>query len=126
MAGPLSSSFTTGTGIDLTPPTIVSVTPASGAIDVPDNSSITVVFSQPMDAISFNSTTNLVLEDPTSAIVPATITFSPDLKTATLTPNAALVSGQQYSIGVNYWGGGLTDLAGNNLSGYSYTTFYAQ
>jgi hypothetical protein len=128
MATPVTSSFSTGTGINLTPPTIVSVTPANGAIDQPAGTTVvTVVFSEAMNPVSFNSTTNFVLEDPTGAVVPATITFSPDLKTATLTPKAALLSGsQQYSVYVNYLGGGLTDLAGNNLSGNSYTTFWTQ
>jgi hypothetical protein len=128
MAGPFSSSFTTGTGINLTPPTIVSVTPTNGAIDQPAGTTVvTVVFSEAMDPVSFNSTTTFVLEDPTGAVVPATITFSPDLKTATLTPTAPLSSGDQlYSIYVNYLAGGLTDLAGNGLTAGSYNTFYTQ
>jgi hypothetical protein len=127
MASPVSSSFTTGTGVNLTPPSIVSVTPANGAIDVPVNSTITVVFSEAIDPVSFNSTTNFVSEDPTGAVVPATVTFSPDLTKAILTPNTALTGGSQlYSIYVNYYSSGLTDLAGNGLYGNSYTTFYTQ
>jgi len=128
MAGSISNSFTTGTGVNLTPPTIVSVTPANGAIDQPAGTTVvTVVFSQAMDPVSFNSTTTFVLEDATGAVVPATITFSPDLKTATLTPTAPLSSGDQlYSIYVDYLAGGLTDLAGNGLYSSSYTTFYTQ
>jgi hypothetical protein len=105
----------------------VSVTPANGAIDVPVNSTITVVFSEAIDPVSFNSTTNFVSEDPTGAVVPATVTFSPDLTKAILTPNTALTGGSQlYSIYVNYYSSGLTDLAGNGLYGNSYTTFYTQ
>jgi hypothetical protein len=128
MASPVSSSFTTGTGIDLTQPTIVSVTPVNGATNQPGSTTVvTVVLSEAMDPVSFNSTTNFVLEDPSGPVVPATITLSPDLKTATLTPHAALSSGSQlYSIYVNYLGGGLTDVAGNSLYGNSYTVFYTQ
>ena len=107
----------------------MSVTPANGAINVPDNSAVTVVFSNPMDAVTFNSTTTLVLYNPTtSAAVPATITLSPDLTTATLTPTSPLVSGQQYTIYVNCWncwGSNLTDLAGNVLYYGSNTSFFA-
>jgi hypothetical protein len=127
MASPVTSSFKTGTGVNLTPPSIVSITPASGAIDVPVNTSIRVVFSEPIDPVSFNSSTTFVLEDPTGAVVPATITFSPDLTTAILTPNTALTGGSQlYSIYVDYLSSGLTDLAGNSLYASSYTTFYTQ
>jgi hypothetical protein len=127
MASPVTSSFKTGTGVNLTPPSIVSITPANGAIDVAVNTTITVVFSEAMDPVSFSSSTNFVLEDPTGAVVPATITFSPDLTTAILTPNTALGGGSQlYSIYVNYYSGGLTDLAGNGFYGSSYTTFYTQ
>jgi len=127
MASPVTSSFKTGTGVNLTYPSIVSITPANGAIDVPDNTSITVVFSEPMDPVSFNSSTTFVLEDPTGAAVPATITFSPDLTTAILTPNTALTGGSQlYSIYVDYNASGLTDLAGNILYASSYTSFYTQ
>ena len=49
-----SQSFTTGTGIDLTPPTIVSTSPTNGQTNVGDNTTIMITFSEAMDAASFD------------------------------------------------------------------------
>ena len=41
-----------GTGTDLTPPTVATVVPASGATNVPTNATITVTFSENVDSAS--------------------------------------------------------------------------
>jgi hypothetical protein len=51
MAGTMTNVFTTGTGVDLIQPTIVTVTPSGAGVSTTTN--ITVVFSKAMDAISF-------------------------------------------------------------------------
>jgi hypothetical protein len=125
MAGTMTNAFTTGTGVDLTLPTIVSVTPANGAMSVLTTTNITVVFSKAMDAISFNPTTTLVLQDQNSVIVPATITLSTNLTTATLHPTAPLNHGITYTVSVDVFGSP-TDLSGNVVNGSSTTTFTTQ
>jgi len=121
-----SQSFTTGTGTDLVPPTIVSTIPTSGASNVPDNTTIQVVFSKAMDPASFDVNNSFTLRDASNNVVPATITFSPDYKTATLQPNSNLTGGgATYTM---YVGGpyvyNLYDVDGNALYGtyFSFTT----
>jgi hypothetical protein len=121
-----SQSFTTGTGTDLVPPIVVSTNPTSGQTGVPDNTTVQVVFSEAMDPASFDQNTSFVLYDPSSNVVPATITFSADYKTVTLHPNATLISGVTYTmyVGWPYVNFYLYDLGGNALYGtyFSFTT----
>jgi hypothetical protein len=122
-----SQSFTTGTGTGLVPPTIVSTNPTNGQTSVPDNTTVQVVFSEAMDPASFDQNTSFVLIDPSSNVVPATITFSTDYKTATLHPNATLISGVTYTmyVGSPYVSYYLYDLGGNALNG-TYISFTTQ
>jgi len=46
-------SLTTGLAIDITRPTVLSITPAHQSIDVPVTTSITVVFSELLDPVGF-------------------------------------------------------------------------
>jgi hypothetical protein len=116
-------SFTTGTGTDLVVPTIVSITPANGATNVPDNTTCQAVFSEPMDPASFdpnNSFTLRAVATP-SVPVPGSITFSPGYTTATLQPTSDLSAATEYYCEVGYQAY-LYDLGGNRLSG-TYVTF---
>ena len=124
IASSVSSSFTTGAGIDLVTPGLVSVTPANLATSVPTSTTVKAVFTKAMDAASFDPTTTFKLTDFNGAIVPATISASSDLKTFTLTPSAALTGGgKTYTVTIS---SSLTDLAGNNLNVFSTTTFTTQ
>jgi len=49
-------SFTTNNVIDTTPPTIVSIDPASGSIMPANQAAITIVFSEPMEVQNFSPT----------------------------------------------------------------------
>ena len=117
-----SQSFTTGTGTDLAQPTYVSTTPASGATNVAVTTTAKVVFSEAMSPASFDPNTSFTLRDASNIVVPATITFSTDFKTATLQPNASLTGGGAlYYMEFGYQGP-LYDLAGNQFGG-TYITF---
>jgi len=121
-----SQSFTTGTGTDLVPPTVVSTNPTNGQTNVPDNTTVQIVFSEAMDPASFDPNNSFVLYDPSNSVVPATITFSADYKTATLHPTANLTGGVTYYMygGWPYVSYYLNDLGGNHLYGtyFSFTT----
>jgi len=121
---PFSSvSFTTGTGFDLVQPTIVSTNPTSGQANVPDNTTCQVVFSEPMDPAYFDPNNSLTLRTSSNVVVPATITFSANYTTATLTPTSALTGGgATYYFEIGYNAPYLYDLGGNPLSG-TYITF---
>jgi large repetitive protein len=117
-----SQSFTTGTGTDLVAPTIVSTNPTSGQTNVPDNTTCQIVFSEAMDPAVFDPNNSLTLRDASNNVIPATITFSADYKTATLQPTSNLTGGgatYYFEIGYQAY---LYDLGGNRLSG-TYITF---
>jgi hypothetical protein len=110
-----SQSFTTGTGIDLTQPQVVSTTPANFAAGVAATSALQAVFSLPVDPASFNPATTFTLRDPSHNVVPATITFSGGYTTVTLTPNASLISGgATYTLFISYFAP-LYDVSGNQI-----------
>jgi large repetitive protein len=119
-----ATSFTTGTGTDLVPPTVNSTTPTSGATLVPVTTTVKVVFSKAMDPASFDVNNSFTLRDPSNNVVPATITFSTDSKTATLNPKTNLNSATTYTMFVgNFFGVPVNDLDGNQTSDeFSFTT----
>ena len=115
-------SFTTGTGTDLVQPTIVSTTPANGATNVAVTTTVQVVFSEAMDPAYFDPNNSFELYDTaTSAVVPATITFSANYTTATLQPKSNLTGGTTYYMYIG-WYSYLYDLGGNYFGG-TYITF---
>jgi Bacterial Ig-like domain len=121
-----SQSFTTGTGIGLVAPTVVSTNPTSSATNVPDNTTIQVVFNEAMDPASFDPNNTFTLRDSSNNVVPATITFSADYKSATLHPTANLTGGGAiYTMYVG-WNSNppLQDLSGNpgSSTNFSFTT----
>ena len=134
MASTFSSSFTTGAGVNLTSPTVVSLTPANGTISVSANIAPQILFSAPMDPLTcdFGSSNGIQLQlSSTGVAVPTTNTLSADGKTLTLTPAAPLTSGSNYRISVYYYSSSLatyvTDAAGNRLLNSSYAaTFTVQ
>ena len=69
MSTAVTDTFTTGTAAILPNPTVVSVTPANGATLVAANSSIVVQFTNPMNPASFNTSSFVLTETSTSAVV---------------------------------------------------------
>ena len=96
---------------DTGPPTVASTTPARGATDVPINTTVTVTFSEPMDASSVNSST-IQLRDG-AASVAASVGYDGGTRTATLTPSAQLAYGRTYTVRVAGGSSGVRDAAGN-------------
>ena len=134
MASTFTSTFTTGAGVNLTPPTVISLTPSNGTINVSANVAPQIVFSAPMDPLTcdFGATNGIqLLVNSTSVPVTTTNTLSADGKTLTLTPAAPLTSGFTYRISVYYYNSSfatyVTDDGGNRLQNSSYTaTFTVQ
>ena len=123
MTTAFTSTFTTGGGANLTSPAVVSVTPANGTINVPDNSSVTIVFSNAMDPLSFDASLGAVQLElaNTSVVVPSTFSVSVNGTAITFTPNSPFVSGTEYKLVVYY---PVTDVAGNLFNGYTYTSTF--
>lgn len=118
IAGAYVWTFTTGQDLDLTPPEITGHSPLADELDVPVNSSITVVFSEPVDTATVTASTFL-LSDGADNIQG---TVSAIDQTATFTPNAAMAWEANYTATVT---SGVQDLAGNALTAdytWSFTT----
>ncbi len=112
-------SFTTdSSSIDVTPPTIITVDPLNLSVDVAVGTLVTATFSEPMDPLTFDSTT-FELVAPDLSIVPATVFYDVPTWTATLVPDEVLLSESTYSVTVS---SGVTDVSGMSMvSDYSWS-----
>jgi len=110
--------FSTGEGIDNTPPTVVTVDPIDASINVPTNSTARVTFDEGMSPLTLNSTTFTVSAAGTP--IAGTITLSPLGKIATFQPTASLAVNTLYTATVTT---GVADLAGNTLASNHVWTF---
>lgn len=100
----------------MTPPTVVSVSPANGAVGVLQSSAVTITFSESINPSSATAASlTLTAAGQTS---PIAATVSATAATATLTPNAPLTAGTTYTLRVSGQAdpNPITDLAGNALS----------
>jgi lysophospholipase L1-like esterase len=98
-----------GDPADTTPPTVLTITPADGALDVPVSSSVIVVFSEQMDPASLTGTAYALSRSGGPVASSASLIGS----TLTITPDLDLADATDYFVTV---GTDLTDLAGNALA----------
>ena len=114
MGAPVTSTFTTGAGVDLlNPATTVTTSPAAGAAGVPVGTAPSVTFSEAIDPTSviYGGTSGVtLLVAATSQPVPIVYSFSADRRTVIMTPVSPLAAGTQYRIQASAT---TTDLAGN-------------
>jgi hypothetical protein len=114
------STFVTTDAPDTTAPSVVSVSPLDGAVDVPITTAVSVSFSEAMNPATIDGTTVTLKNAATSAAIPATVAYDAGSKTATLTPSSSLSFGNAYALTVST---GASDLAGNGLGGTFASTF---
>jgi len=108
-------NFTTATSVDVTPPTVLSVVPATASSSASTSTKATVTFSEAMNPSTL-STATFTLKQGTVA-VSGTVAYSGT--TATFTPSAALKGNTVYTGAITT---GAKDVAGNALgSSYSWT-----
>ena len=117
LASNVVSTFTT-VPADTTAPTVTAVTPVSGATNVSTSTTVTATFSEALNAATVTTST-VTLQGPGTTGVPAAVGYNAATRVATLTPNAALSTGTLYTARVS----GVTDVAGNMLSGSVVWTF---
>jgi hypothetical protein len=117
MPAAFTSTFKTASGADLSIPSAVSLTPANHATNVSTTTTITVVFSKAMDALSITSGTFTLLSNNTA--IPGAVTASGDGVNAVFTPNSALQPNTTYTVQLS---SGITDLEGQALIALT-TTF---
>jgi len=112
-----SWSFATVAPPDTTPPTVVSVLPASGATGVAVNTVVTATFSEAMSASTI-TTSNFTLKAGTTP-VSGSVAYNSSTYTATFTPSANLTPNTTYTATLST---AITDAAGNPLaSAYSWS-----
>ena len=109
---PVSWTFTTK-GVDDASPTLISVSPESGASGVAPGATVTAEFSKQVLSGSIQFT----LVDANGSPVAATLTYDPTTRRAVLTPLAPLSSGTTYTATVS----GARDQSGNIMATTSWT-----
>jgi hypothetical protein len=102
--------------LDITPPTVISTSPADKATGVSITSAITITFSKTIDSSTFNSTT-FTLKDSSNNPISGTVTYSGT--TATFTPSSNLAYNTTFTATITT---GVKDLVGNAMAAnYSWT-----
>jgi RHS repeat-associated protein len=119
LPSPVTVSFTTGTGADLSSATVASVNPASNATGVSANTAVTVNFSKTIDPLTATTATMQLI--PTSTSIPVAGTVSSNGTSATFTPNQPLDLMTQYIVRLT---AGVTDLEGQSLYGGSFNSYF--
>ena len=115
----ISPSAVPLTPTDLTPPTLVARSPGPGATSIVLSPAVTARFSEPVHGLSTGSM--VLTKTATQARVPATVTYDPVTRTATLRPTTRLEPSTAYQLGMS---GSIKDMAGNPLPWtlWSFTT----
>jgi len=114
--------FSTSGPADTTPPTIISVSPSVSSVGVSTTANITARFSESMTSSTI-STGTFELRDPSSVVVPATVTYDSVNQLATLKPSVSLATSTTYRATVKGGSSGVKDLAGNAMTGDVTWTF---
>ncbi|HTA45517.1 MAG TPA: Ig-like domain-containing protein [Bryobacteraceae bacterium] len=122
---PFSSSFTTGSSstADTTHGSITSITPSSGATNIPLNTNVVVQLNKVVDPLTVNSTSFRVYDNTGGVNVPGTITVSANQQTLTFAQTLPFEPNHQICVYASYYQS-FYDLAGNyfNGAGQCFTT----
>lgn len=100
---------------NVTVPTVIDVTPDSGATSVATTTKVMAAFSRSMDPASIKATTFL-LRDTSNSLVPSTVTYDSSGGNAILSPNSTLGSAQTYTATIVGGVSGVKDLQGDPLA----------
>ena len=111
------------TASDTTPPTVASVSPASGATGVPTSSAVRATFSEAMNAATITTGAFTLVAQGTTTPVSATVTYDATSFAATLTPSTALQVGKVYTATVKGGASGVKDASNNALAADKVWTF---
>ncbi len=112
-----TTHFTTTTAAATSTAGILLTNPTNGAVSVPVNVAISLQANAPIDLTTVNTSTFQVYDNTLNQTVPGSYSLSADGMTVFFAPSAQFATGRQYSVYyVNY---GMTDLAGNSITGCS-------
>ncbi len=116
LAATYTWSFTTGASMAVTPPTVISTVPGSGAIGVSVGNKLSATFSEAMDPSTITASTFTLAQGATP--VAGVVTYVGT--TATFAPSTNLISSSPYTATITT---GAKDLAGNALAANYVWTF---
>jgi len=100
---------------DRTAPTITFRDPAAGATGLPLDATLSARFSEPVEGVT---TSTMQLRDPRGRLIAATVTFTPQERTARLTPDEPLRPGTRYRLTLT---SAIKDWSGNKFAGASWS-----
>jgi hypothetical protein len=111
-------TFTTGTGTDTTPPTVILVSPLDLAIGVCSNKTVSATFSEPMDPATITTATFTLQASgpPLGPILLGAIAYDPLTNIATFNPDADLTLNTNYTATIKGGATGVKDVTGNALA----------
>lgn len=115
---PVVWTFTTAAAPDVTPPTVIAVAPASGAVDVVVGTNVTATFSEAMNPASITTDNFMLMQG--AVHINGSISYAGN--TLTFNPTVDLEGGALFTATVFT---GVEDVAGNNLAAdfiWSFTT----
>ncbi len=109
----------TGVNPGVTPPTVISVTPLSGASTACPNTTVTATFSKAMNPSSLDTTT-FTLTGPGATSITGQVTYDASSDTAVFTPSSTLALSTAYTATITT---GAKDVFGNALASNFVWTF---
>jgi hypothetical protein len=115
-------SIIVGTGGDITPPTVSSVSPTNGSTGVNINTNVTANFSESINSSTVTGT-SFQLKDAGNNVIAASVSTASNQ--ITLTPSAALSNSATYTVIIKGGVSGVKDMVGNALVNdytWSFTT----
>lgn len=112
-----AGTYTATYAPDSTSPTVISTSPAAGAMGVSQSAVVTATFSEAMDPTTLNANT-FVLRNSSNVVAPANVTYTAATRTATLTPNSPLAAGATYTANLTT---SVKDLSGNALANLTWS-----
>ena len=96
-------------------PTVTSTVPLPGSTGVSSSTAVSATFDKALDPTTVTSTTFRLL-DPSSNVVPASVTYNASTRTATLAPTTPLGLVATYSAVITGGSGGVKDTSGNPMA----------
>ena len=120
----MSGSYLVDYSLDVTPPMVVSVSPANGLAGVDIGTKVSAIFSEALDPATLSDST-FELRDSGNNLIPGTVTFNGVTITAVLSPTASLADSMSFTATVKGGATGVKDIAGNPLANnviWSFTT----
>lgn len=108
-------TFATTNAPDITPPSVITISPIGNAINIPVNVHPTVTFGEAVNSSTVNSNT-FILTSPEGTSVSGTVSFSTETNTSTFTPELSLAVSTTYTAKIVGGTVGIKDLSGNALS----------